>query len=332
MDASEIAHLIGGPPRLRLADILRHPRLPRARKAYLDSLLEVYGDDPFLVRLLIESGRFAVYLVTTVLDAAHDPARRETWLTVGLLKQTMQRFGCASARHVDQLIARLCAVDYIESRVCEEDRRARILVPTEAFRTHDRDWLAANFAPLQVLYPQHGYDPIMNRDARFHAAFRRNGLPFLSLGARLFSAQRDMMLFMDHAGGLMVLASLLHDAMAQGDGSQVNVCYTEVGDRFGISRTHVRNLLMAAEAAGLLRMHGRGARCVEILPRLWASHDRAMACSMYGHDIVYQAATRSAASRPATHERDAVLPALRPIAPMVIPPPALLPAPTMQAA
>jgi hypothetical protein len=45
--------------------------------------------------------------------------------------------------------------------------------------------------------------------------------------------------------------------------------------------------LAAGTAVGL---HARGGRRVEIVPRLWASHDRGMAGGMYGHDIVYQAA------------------------------------------
>jgi hypothetical protein len=134
LEEAEIARLLGAPPRIVFADIVKHPRLPEARKRYLDRFLEVYGGDPFLVRLLIESGRFVVYHVVTILDAAQDPARRETWATVGLLKQELARVGLASGRHVDHLIARLCAVGFMELRPAEQDRRVRILKPTEKLR------------------------------------------------------------------------------------------------------------------------------------------------------------------------------------------------------
>jgi hypothetical protein len=53
-----------------IEDILAHPRLPEARKLYLDRFfLQVYGGDPFLVRLLIESGRFVVHLIVLILEA-----------------------------------------------------------------------------------------------------------------------------------------------------------------------------------------------------------------------------------------------------------------------
>ena len=98
MERAEIERLVGGPPRLELDQIVKHPRMAAARKAYLDSFLEVYGGDPFLVRLLIESGRFLVYHLVIVLEASVDPARRETWLTVGRLKQALLPSGVASDR------------------------------------------------------------------------------------------------------------------------------------------------------------------------------------------------------------------------------------------
>ncbi|MEA2910206.1 MAG: hypothetical protein QOJ15_2287 [Bradyrhizobium sp.] len=253
MEEAEIERLLGGPPRVGIEDIVNHPRLAQARKVYLDRFLDVYGGDPFLVRLLIESGRFIVYFIASTLEAAQDPARPETWLTIGLLKRTMGLFGLASGRHIDHLIARLCEVGYMEARVSETDRRVRLLKPTDAFRAHDRDWIAAHFAPLAVLYPQHDYSYVMRRDPKFHAAYRRTGMAFLPLGARLFSAVPDMTLFMNRAGGYMVIASLLQITMTQGDQSHAAVPYADVGDRFGISRTHVRKLLVTAEGAGLVK-------------------------------------------------------------------------------
>lgn len=67
----------------------------------------------------------------------------------------------------------------------------------------------------------------------------------------------------------------------------------QAGNRFGISRTHVRKLLVEADETGLVKLHARGGRRVEILPRMWAVHDRAMSWGMYLHDMIYVAATRA---------------------------------------
>ena len=249
------------------------------------------------------SGRFLVYHICGVLEAAQDPSRRDTWLTIGLLKQAMGLFGLASGRHIDDLVARLCEVGFMESRMSEVDRRVRILAPTAALRAHDRDWLVAHFAPLDALYPQHDYGHIMRRDPDFQAVYRRTSIAFLPLGAKLLHAVPEMLHVLNHAGGAMVLAALLQAAMSQADMSQADmtqdnllhavVPYGDVGDRFGVSRTQVRKLLRDLEDAGLVRLHARGGRRVEILPRLWSYYDRWLAGGMYGGDLVYLAALRA---------------------------------------
>src|SRR5258708_5091634 len=61
LEDAEVTRLLGGPPRLTREEIVGHPRLAEARQVYLDRFLEVYSGDTFLVRLLIETGRFFVF-------------------------------------------------------------------------------------------------------------------------------------------------------------------------------------------------------------------------------------------------------------------------------
>lgn len=292
MDQADIDRLVGSPPRLTIDDILHHPRLIDARRVYLDRFLALYRGEPFTVRLLIESGRFLVYHIAAVLDAGVDPARRETWLTITRLKQSLGVFGLASNRHIDGLIARLCSAGFLELLRSERDRRLRIVKPTENLRAHDRGWLAAHIAPLALLYPEHDYRAVMRQDAQFHAVYRKVSVPFLPLGAALLNALPDTMLFFNHAAGAVVQAELLRSAMAAPDYPHAAVPYIDLGERFGVSRTHVRRMLVAAEEAGLVRLHARGGRRVEILPRHWSSYDRGLAAGMYLHDLIYLATER----------------------------------------
>ncbi len=298
MEQADIERLAGGPPRLSLEDIVNHPRLAEARKVFLDRFLALYSGDPYTVRLLIESGRFLVYHIAGILDAGVDPARRETWLTISRLKHEMSLFGLASDRHIDGLIARLCSAGFMDLKPAEQDRRVRILKPTEKLRAHDRDWLAAHIAPLTVLYPGYDYRSIMHQDPQFHNLYRRISVSFLPLGASLLLSLPDTMLFFNHAAGAVVQAELLRTAMMSPEYPDAAVPYADVGKRFGVSRTHVRQLLVAGEAAGLVKLHTRGGRRVQIMPRQWSSYDRGMAVGMYLHDLVYIATER--ATRPAS--------------------------------
>ena len=72
----------------------------------------MYEGDPFLVRLLLQAGRFLVFHSAAVLEAAQDLSRRETWFTVAALKQQLAMFGYASAAQMDHLVARLREVGF----------------------------------------------------------------------------------------------------------------------------------------------------------------------------------------------------------------------------
>jgi hypothetical protein len=198
-----------------------------------------------------------VFHTIAVLEAGQDPGRRETWLTVGRLKQEM--IGLGSGRHVDDLVGRLCSVGFIEQRPAERDRRVRILRGTDKLWAHHREWLAAHFAPLAHLFPAYDYGPILRCDPDAHARHLRTAMVLRPLAIKLMVANRDVMLFFERAGGYMVIAALLQAAMADGGDMHATVPYADVGDRFGISRTHVRQML-TGRGGGRSRQAARARR------------------------------------------------------------------------
>ena len=101
----------------------------------------------------------------------------------------------------------------------------------------------------------------------------------------------DTLLFFTHAAGPLIQNAVLKAAMDAADPNAA-VPYIEAADRFGVSRTHVRSLMGDAEAAGLVRITGRGGHSILILPRFWASYDRGLALGMYLHDAVNLVAMR----------------------------------------
>jgi hypothetical protein len=297
VEQRELERLVGSPLRLTLEEIVDHPGLPEARKVYFDHFLRLYDGDPFLVRLLIESGRFLVFHLVALLEAAHDPERRETWPTIGLLKQKMAMFGLASGRHVDHLVGRLAAVKFLRLQPSDRDRRVRIISSTARLQAHNMAWFAAGYAPLAALYPRHDYGSALRADPDYYAFHCRVGARFLPVAAKLMASLPDVMLYFNRPAGSMIVTALLQTAMASPDYPHAAVPYTDIGERFGVSRTHVRNLLVAAADAGLVTLHTRGGLRAEILPRLWTSHDRGLAIAMYLHDATYLAVVNELAGR-----------------------------------
>ncbi len=286
MDDPAFVRLVGGVPHLMIDEVVAHPHMAEARRLYVDRFLAVYGGDPFMARLLIETGRYLVFTVAVVLASGHDPARRETWFTVGRLKREIAKFGMVSERQVDHLIGRLCAVGFMTSEPADGDRRTRILKPAGPMLAHDRAWLAAHYAPMTVIGRFADYAPVMRQDPAYQIAQRRMSIAFLPFSGRLLAMAPDLLLFFNHAAGHMVSAALLQAAMAADD-LHAAVPYADVGERFGVSRTHVRKILVEAQDAGLVRLHSRGGHRVEILPRLWASYDRGLAVGMFILDSIH---------------------------------------------
>jgi DNA-binding FadR family transcriptional regulator len=81
-------------------------------------------------------------------------------------------------------------------------------------------------------------------------------------------------------------------AGGQSGAAPLKISYSDLGERFGVSRTHVRELLEEAEQMGLVRLtKGRG-RFVELMPPLLQAFDRLIADAMSGFDLCYQLALR----------------------------------------
>ena len=249
--------------------ILGDPRFPAARVAYVRAVLGLYEHDPFLNRLLMELGRFLVFATVGCLHAASDEADRETWPTMRLLKRTMNVYGdVSSPRRIEEIVARFVETGYLHSRPTPADRRARILVPSDRMVAHDVEWLAAHYLPLDVLFPDAGYAAALRRDPGYRMRHRAVGRTMIPYAAGMLRANEPMALFMARDAGIMILMKLLDQAAADPEGTVQRVSFADLGERFGISRTHVRNTLQAAERAALVGISGDA---VTLLPPLAAA-------------------------------------------------------------
>ncbi|MFG1264693.1 MULTISPECIES: hypothetical protein [Xanthobacter] len=279
-------------------EIADHPDYLRARKLYCDSFLALFDRNPFLIRLLTDSSRYLLFTLSVILNANHHVDRRETWFSVGRLKQQMAAFGMTSPRHVDHLIERMQAVGFVEISQAPRDRRVKLLRLTDRMLAHDREWMATDYIILDTLCPRNGYAGVRNRDPAVHAAIRRQSLALLPEGARLLCEQTDFLLFFSRPGGLMVLEALFEAALSSPDGRECPFVFGDVAHRFGLSRSHVRGVMQDAEAAGFIRLHGRGGRAVEILPRLWRSDAIGHGVGARLRDIAFLRASAELAAQP----------------------------------
>jgi DNA-binding MarR family transcriptional regulator len=277
------------------AEILAHPRFRTARNAMLEAMLSRYEHEPFLNRLLLDARRSVLFGVIMCLDARCDDTDPATWTTLRLVKQAMAAFRLASPRCIADLVSRLIKTGYLKQVSSPRDRRIRILRPTAKMIAQDQDWLVSHYVPLQVLFPDPGYAPIMQRDPNFQRAQRLAASHFFALEAQMMARNPTMMQFMMREAGMMILIKLLQLAGPTDDTTR-EISYSDIGARFGVSRTQVRKLLQDAEKAGLMRLTPGRHHCVQLTPTLIDAFDRFIADTMAGHDLVFNVAQRAAAA------------------------------------
>ncbi len=269
-----------------------HPGSSAFRRSPQDlcrAILGLYENDPFMNRLLIEAGRSVVFFNILCLHAAYEESHRATWPTMRLLQETTEIYGISSARRIHDIVARFVETGYVRSVAAPADRRARILTPTDKMLAPDLDWLAAWYRPLDFMFPDPGYRPPLCRDPAYQNAHRKVDRGMLAYAVRLMADNPAVMFFMGREAGMMILTKLIEHADEGADAVPWRVSFADIGNRFGISRTHVRTTLQEADAAGLVRMSERS---VAMTPPLVAVFDRFVADTMAGHDLMFRLAMR----------------------------------------
>jgi DNA-binding MarR family transcriptional regulator len=268
-------------------EILAHPRFAAARAAFIEAVLAFHEGDRFSSRLMVETMRQVTFNLIVILHLRHDITDRSTWPTPQRLKAEIKPYGLASPRRIDALVARLVQLGYVDSRPSGLDGRVRLLTPTPKMMALDREWLVYNYVPLHAMFPD-GYAEPIARDPAFQRAQRLVALEFAPKSTKIMASNPAVMRFMHRDAGILVLIKLIQ--MSAGDVAQ-GLSYTDIGARFGISRTHVRGLLEDAAQHGDVSLTGRGERLVELKPSILQAFDRFLADAMSAHDFMYKLAS-----------------------------------------
>jgi hypothetical protein len=250
-------------------------------------VVALYEGDRFNSRLLVESMRQVTFNMIMSLHFRHEVSDRATWPTPRRLKDELRTFGLASERRIDALVARLIQLGFVESHASEHDGRVRILNPTAKMMSLDREWLAFQYVPLHVMFPDPGYSEPVARDPGFQRAQRLVAADFSAEGAQILASNPAVMRFMNRDAGVLVLIKLIQMTAA---GNATGLSYADIGARFGVSRTHVRTLLEEAAQHGDVSLSGRGGHLVELKPSILHAFDRFVAAAMSGHDMLYKLA------------------------------------------
>lgn len=268
--------------------ILAHPNFPAARRVFIAEQTKVYAIDTFPGRFGADVGRVTTLAIIVCLYANYDPADRDTWPTLNKLKTTVARFGFASPRLIDAFVARLVRTGDLELQKQPGDSRVRLIRPTEELLAWDREWIAAHYAALETLYPDPGYAYALERNVEFQAAHARCAIEaFDGIVAMLWS-NMDLVYILSSTSGLIILLSVLEMAGSKADGAFREADLGPIASHFGVSRSHIRNILAVAESKGFLARSGPRNTYFQLTSFFVAAFDRFIADSLAHGDLTYQ--------------------------------------------
>jgi len=268
-------------------EIRSHPRFQDAYDCFVDELLSLYGDDRRLVRGLVEFTRAVSFMVIVCLDAQHDPDDPSSYVTLARLRTALEPMGITDGRRVADLVTDFEADGFLTRDVSPSDRRAHILRPTDKMLATDREWLAAFHAPLALLYPEEPmYRAAMARDRAHQAAYRKVSLSTVGFAAKIVGTNPAIGFFLSHDVGIRVLMVLMATVRGVTPARTTSGFYTTAGERAGVSRTHVRNLMRKAADLGLVALPTPSNPFLDVLPPLQEAVTRWIADSMSGVDLV----------------------------------------------
>lgn len=276
--------------------ILAHPRFPEARRVFITEHKKVYEPEVFPGRFGADVGRVTTLAIIVCLYANYVRGDRETWPTLTKLKTTVARFGFASPRLIDTFVARLVQTGDLELRKQPDDSRMRLLCPTEKLLSWDREWMAAHYAPLDILYPEPGFPYARERDIAFQIAHAKCAIGAFDGIIAMIWSNMDLVFFMISTSALIILLSLLDRSAAEAEHQFREADLGDLATRFGVSRSHIRNILAAAEETGFLTRPVPRKPHYRLTPRLVAAFDRFIADSLVHSDVTYRLGLRGLAA------------------------------------
>lgn len=273
-----------------VGEILQHPGFASMRRGYVAGTTACQAIDAFPGGLQGAVCRTNAVGVLVCLWAAYDPADRATWPTLARFKRAIATFGLSSPRQIDDLVRRLTGTGHVVLEQAAADRRLRLLRPTERLLAWDREAMASYYDALQILYPDPGYGPAVARDPALHLAQRRSALAMFPVIAGFLQEIGDLLpVLAMYQGGVVLL--VVADRTAPGTGEPIRERdLADLQDRFGVSRSHIRNILVAAKAAGLLAGAEGSPKRFALTPRGTWAVDLFIANTLATSDLSYRLA------------------------------------------
>ena len=246
-----------------------HPALPQAVASFAEWLIRTYSHSRMLNLLLVDRGRLLLGFYVLYLDVLPRPGTQESGATLSAVQTLCRNTGLCSAGRAASMIALMRFGGYVTQAADPNDRRRRILVPTQRLvDIYNRNWVQ-QFEAMAPVFPDAAFVPRWLERPSFRTEFLRALGTLYTEGFRVVEHAPVLKPAVESNAAVLMLTTL---ALRQINGSGrpgeiVPLSVSAIARRFSVSRAHVRNVLHVAEAASLI-IHRPDAGGIVIQPAL----------------------------------------------------------------
>ena len=251
------------------AAVRAHPALVGAVAEFARSLIDIYEGNALLNTLLCDRGRVLVGFFLLYLEVLPLPGTSVPGATLSTVQALCRRTQLCSPGRTASILAAMRSGGYIVPRTDPADHRQRFLVPTQKLVAAHQHQVVRQFEAMAPVFPGALLVPALLKGRAFRTAFLHQLGTYLFSGFRLLDHTPVLAKLVESNAGLLMMSSLvLQQLTNEGTpGGAVPISISALSRRFCVSRAHIRNMLIIAEAAGLLA-YAPGSESVVVQPAL----------------------------------------------------------------
>lgn len=229
--------------------LLRHPRFAEAARLYVRLNIQACEDDERVGAIFCDAAHHVAFSLIATLSAQAEFNPGDPSPVQSRVVETIEDMGLSSHGKIEALFKRMSDRGMIVRTPHPEDRRTRVVRPTEAFLALDDVLCAIHARPSALLVEDAVVAGVAAGDRATTRRMRSAALPLIAGGGAMLARNPQMLHFLMFNAGLLVLFALM-EAAWRGDKSAGKP--DAIARLCGVSRPHVRNIIVNARAQGIL--------------------------------------------------------------------------------
>jgi hypothetical protein len=247
----------------------RHPDFPRAMLRYTDTALDTFDGHWRESKLVCQTARYVTLFFILYLDDIADPDDPASGATLARLRDLVATGPFASPSWVKLAVRTFERTGMIEYMQPGPDRRLRRFRPTEHLLEMGERALTAMLGALSLVQPLPRPPAVLARRPGVVQSFASTTVQVhLRHGFVVLQPFPEIAGLLGHDFGHLIFTHLIRTMEPDEAGTVfAEAPAGELAERFGVSRSHVRNVLDLGVEMGLLAVEARGGRRVRLEPR-----------------------------------------------------------------